>query len=309
MKNYIGLVCALSAYLWWGIIPLFWRQLAHLPSAEIVAHRMVWACIIVVALVVLLGQWRTFIEVFKDKTTLLRLFAASMFVTVNWAIFIWAVNNGNIVETSLGYFINPLISVLFGLIFFGETLRRGQLIALLIAAIGVGFMVLSTGGLPLISLSLAITFALYSVMKKKVSVPATHGLGIETLFPLVPAGVYLLYLNGRDQGAFAADLSTSLMLILGGLFTLIPLLLFASAAKRMSMTALGMTQYLGPVCQLIIAVMIYQEPFDQVKLIAFAFIWAALIVYSLDQLNVQRQRRREKEKVKPKCDLNGSLNT
>lgn len=291
MKNYVGLIYALSAYLWWGLIPVFWRQLDHLPSAEIVAHRMVWACVIVVVMIVVAGQWRAFISVFSDKATLLRLVAASLFVTANWAIFIWAVNHGRIVETSLGYFINPLISVLFGLIFFGETLRRGQIIALLIAAVGVVFMVVFTGGLPLISLSLAITFAFYSVMKKQVSLPATHGLGIETLFTLLPAMAYLLYLNNSGQGAFGADVSTSLMLIFGGLFTLIPLLLFASAAKRMSMTALGMTQYIGPVCQLIIAVMIYKEPFGHIKFIAFAFIWVALVVYSIDQLKAQRQRR------------------
>ena len=294
MKNYLGLICAFSAYLWWGVIPIFWRQLAHVPSAEIVAHRMVWACAIVVVLIVLSRQWRTFISVFRDRETLLRLFAASMFVTANWAIFIWAVNNERIVETSLGYFINPLISVLFGLIFFGESLRRGQTAALLIAACGVGVMVLSTGGLPMVSLSLAITFALYSVMKKKVSLPATHGLGVETLFTLLPAAAYLLYLGELKQGAFAASWSDSVLLILGGLFTLIPLLLFASAAKRMSMTALGMTQYIGPTCQLVIAVMIYREPFGQSTQIAFGFIWLALIVYSLDQLSAQRQRRRER---------------
>ncbi|GAA6137895.1 EamA family transporter RarD [Arenicella sp. 4NH20-0111] len=295
MKNHLGLIYAMSAYLWWGIIPIFWKQLDHIPSMEIVAHRMVWAALIVVALIVSMKEWKAFVAVFKDKVTLLRLCAASLLVMTNWAIFIWAVNNDHIVETSLGYFINPLISVFFGLIFFGETLRKGQSLALLLAAFGVLVMIVATGGVPIVSLSLAITFALYSVMKKKVSLPATHGLAIETLFTLLPAAAYLLFLDVQGTGSFAHDAQSSIMLILGGLFTLIPLLLFAAAAKRVSMTALGMTQYLGPTCQLLIGVLIYNEPFGSTELLAFGFIWFALAIYSVDQLKAQSERRKARK--------------
>ncbi len=291
MKQQLGLIYALSAYLWWGLVPLYWKQLDHIPAAEIVAHRMVWACVIVLALIVLMKQWRQFCAVFRDSKTLWRLMLASILVTANWAIYIWAVNNEHIVETSLGYFINPLITVLFGVLFFGEALRGVKLVALCLAAIGVAVMVIATGGLPLVSLSLAVSFALYSVMKKQVSLPATHGLAVETLFVLLPAAAYLAYLSGQGQSNFDTDISVSVMLILGGLVTLVPLLLFAAAAKKVSMTALGMTQYIGPSCQLIIGVWVYNEPFGQTKLLAFGFIWLALLVYSIDQLNGQRRRR------------------
>ena len=155
-------------------------------------------------------------------------------------------------------------------------------------------MVVATGGLPLISLSFATTFALYSVMKKKVSLPASHGLAFETLLMVIPAMLFILYYvsSGANNFQPSEQPATSFMLILGGLFTLIPLLLFAAAAKRVSLVALGMTQYLGPTCQLLIAVFIYQEPFDQISLIAFSFIWLALIVYTIDQINTRRKQRR-----------------
>lgn len=294
MKNHLGLIYAVSAYLWWGIIPIFWKQLDHIPAMEIVTHRMVWASLIVVALILAMREWAAFISVFRDKATLLRLCAASLLVTANWAIFIWAVNSGHIVETSLGYFINPLISVVLGLLIFGETLRRGQSVALLVAAFGVLVMIVSTGGVPIVSLSLAVTFSLYSVMKKKVSLPATHGLAIETIFTFIPAAAYLFFLDIQRTGTFGHDLTSSVLLMLGGLFTLIPLLLFAAAAKRVSMTALGMTQYLGPTCQLIIAVLIYNEPFGKAELLAFGFIWFALFIYSVDQLKAQSERRKSR---------------
>jgi len=294
MKSNIGLVYAMSAYLWWGIIPIFWKQLDHVPSIEIVAHRVIWGFILVLGFIIVAGQLRVFLQIFKDRLTMVRLFLASTLVTANWGIFIWAVNNDFIVETSLGYFINPLITVLFGLLFFGESLRPAQKLALLIAAGGVVVMVVATGGLPLISLSLATTFALYSVMKKKVSLPASHGLAFETLLMVIPAMLFILYYvsSGANNFQPSEQPATSFMLILGGLFTLIPLLLFAAAAKRVSLVALGMTQYLGPTCQLLIAVFIYQEPFDQINLIAFSFIWLALIVYTIDQINTRRKQRR-----------------
>lgn len=297
MKNHVGIIYAFSAYLWWGLVPLFWKQIDHVPALEIVMHRMVWACLIVFLLIVAMRQWRSFCSVFGDRKMLLRLLLASVLITANWAIYIWAVNNEHIVETSLGYFINPLITVLFGLFFFGEALRKIQVLALLLAAIGVAVMVVATGGVPLISLSLAVSFALYSVIKKKVRLPATHGLAIETMFSLLPAVVYLMYLSSQGRSSFGTDFGVSVMLVLGGFVTLAPLLMFAAAAKKVSMTTLGMTQYIGPSCQLVIGVMVYQEPFGLTKLLAFGFIWLALIVYSADQLYGQRQRRLARARV------------
>ncbi len=297
MKNYLGLIYALSAYLWWGILPIFWKNLDHVPSLEIVTHRVIWACVIVFLIILLMREWSTFIALFKQKRILLQSIAASVLMTINWGVFIWAVTNQRIVETSLGYFINPLATVLFGMLFFGETLSKYQAAALLIAALGVAVMVFANGEVPIISLALAITFASYSVVKKKMSVSASHGLAIETLLMMIPAVIFLIYLESQGQNSFGGDIKTDVMLIMGGLVTLVPLLLFAAAVSKMSMTALGMTQYIGPICQLFIAVLIYNEPFGQERQLAFGLIWLALVVYSVDQLNAQRLRRIERRKA------------
>ena len=290
MKNNLGLFYAIAAYSCWGILPVFWKQLEHIDSVEIVMHRMLWSCVLVTLLIVICRQWRDFVVLFSKPALLLRLFLASVLISINWAVFIWAVNSGHLVETSLGYFMNPLINVGLGVVLFGEVLRRNQLIALLIAAMGVLYLVVSYGSLPWISLILAVSFSLYSAAKKTISLPATHGMAIETMFFLVPASAYLFYLESQASGHFFEGSYNSWLLIFGGLFTLIPLLFFAAAAKRISMTALGMTQYIGPTLQLLIAVLIYNEPFGSQKMIAFGFIWLALVVYTLDQIK-HRQRR------------------
>jgi len=288
-----GLVYALSAYVWWGLVPIFWKQLSHVDSIEIVMHRMVWACVLVTALVVLMGQRRELMALFSQPKILWRLFLASSVISINWGVFIWAVNTGHMVETSMGYFINPLISVAFGVLVFSECLRKGQMFALAIAASAVVYLIVAYGELPWISLVLASTFALYSLAKKTISVPATHGMSVETLFFFVPALVYLSIIQAQGDGSFFDGPSNWWMLILGGLFTLIPLVLFAAAAKRVSMTVLGMSQYIGPTLQLIIGVFLYNEPFGSERAIAFGLIWVALFIYTFDQLKYQRQAKRE----------------
>ena len=300
MKNNLGLIYALAAYTWWGFIPIFWKQLSHIDSVEIVMHRMVWACVLVTLVIVVSRQWRDFKALLLQAKLVFKLFIASVLVSVNWAVFIWAVNTGHLVETSLGYFMNPLISVALGVVIFGEALRRGQLVALSIAAISVIYLVFSYGVFPWIALVLAVTFALYGAVKKSVSVPATHGLAIETMCLLIPAAAYLLYIESRGSGQFLALPTNAWLLVLGGLFTLVPLVLFASAAKRISMTALGMTQYIGPSLQLLIGVFIYGESFGSQKMIAFGLIWLALGIYSMDQLRHQNglRRARKAQKIK-----------
>jgi len=257
MKNNLGLIYALAAYTCWGIIPVFWKQLNHVDSIEIVMHRMVWSCALVTALIIASRQWREFVALFSQTAVLLKLFIASALVSLNWAVFIWAVNTGHLVETSLGYFMNPLISVALGVVMFGEALRSGQIIALAIATSGVVYLVVSHGS-------------------------------------FIPALIYLSYIEFQGTGQFFSSPSNAWMLVLAGLFTLIPLVLFAAAAKRISMTALGMTQYIGPTLQLLIGVLLYREPFGAQKVIAFGLIWLALGVYSVDQLNYQREARRQR---------------
>jgi chloramphenicol-sensitive protein RarD len=295
MKNNLGLIYALAAYAWWGVIPIFWKQLSHVDSIEIVMHRMVWSCVLVSLLIVISRQWKEFKVLFLQPKLLFKLFVASALVSINWAVFIWAVNTGHLVETSLGYFMNPLISVVLGVVLFGESLRRGQVVALSIAALGVIYLVISYGALPWISLVLAISFSLYSAAKKSISVPATHGLAIETMFFFIPASVYLFYIQTQGSGQFFDGPSNGWLLILGGLFTLIPLVLFAAAAKRVSMTALGMTQYIGPTLQLLIGVFLYGESFGSQTMIAFGCMWLALGIYSVDQMRHQNSLRRRRK--------------
>jgi len=289
MQNKLGFVYAFAAYVFWGVIPLFWKQLDHVDSIEIVIHRMLWSCVLVTLLILLSRQWASFKSLLSQPKLMLRLFAAASLISLNWAVFIWAVNNDRLVETSLGYFMNPLISVALGVVLFSEVLRRGQWLALLVAGIGVDLFA-THGSFPWISFVLAITFSLYSAVKKSISVSATHGMAIETLYFFLPALIYLIYIEWQGSGQFFQGPSNSWMLILGGLFTLIPLILFAAAAKRISMTALGMMQYIGPTLQLYCGVMIYGEPFGSHKVIAFGCVWFALLIFSVDQLLFQRRR-------------------
>lgn len=292
MNDNKGLLYAIGAYTWWGVIPIFWKQLDHVGPIEIVMHRMVWSCLMVTGLIAVMGQWAAFKALFRDYKLLLRMAIASLLVSVNWGIFIWAVNEGRIVETSMGYFINPLISVVFGVLFFAERLRFTQVLAIAIAGCGVLYLIFGYGEFPFVALSLAITFALYGVVKKSLSIPATHGLALETLLMFLPAAAYLVYVQVNGAGVFGSAIRTDSLLILAGLFTLVPLVLFASAAKLISMTALGMSQYIGPFLQLLLGVLVYHEPFGSERMIAFGLVWIALVIYSIDQLNHRRKTRR-----------------
>ena len=289
MKLNVGLVLALLAYIFWGIVPIFWKQLDHVTVMQIVSHRMLWSFVLVTLLVIVLGQGRELLATFKDRTTMWRLFFASSFVSINWGVYIWAVNSGHLVETAMGYFINPLINVVFGIFLFQERLRFWQIVAILIAALGVIVMVVAQGKIPWVAFTLAITFTLYSVMKKRVTLPATHGMSIETMYFVLPALAYLVWQQYLGLGSFAnGERLTDALLILGGLFTLIPLTLFAAAAKRVTLITLGMCQYIGPTLQFFIALYLFKEPLGGVRLIAFCCIWLALIIYSCDLIRMQR---------------------
>lgn len=290
MKQHQGLIYAICAYTFWGLVPIFWKEIDQIGSFEIIGHRMVWSCFIALSLIVLLGQWREFVALFSQGRVLLRSAIAACFIVSNWFVFIWAVTNEHMVQISLGYFINPLISVILGVLLFGDKFRRGQLIPLSIMLIGVLYLVVRQGELPWIALFLAFTFAFYSAIKKTVKLPAVQGMAIETGAFLLPAFGYLVFIGYQGQGAFGAELNVSTLLSMAGFFTIVPLLLFAAAAKRSSMTVLGMTQYIGPSLQLLIGVFIYKETFGQSELIAFCCIWFALALYSVDQIKHQKNK-------------------
>ena len=290
MKN-IGIVYALMAYLIWGVVPIFWRMIDHVPSVEIVAHRILWSSIMVLLMVVLLSQWSDFKALFKQKPILFRLLIASILVSTNWGIYIWAVNTGHIVESSMGYFINPLFNVVLGVLIFKERLRKNQILAIGLAAIGVLYLILIHGEVPYIALSLALTFGCYGALKKSIAVPAIQSMAVETSLLIIPAIGYLIYLSSQNQFSFGVDHQSDIFLVLAGAVTLAPLILFSAAAQKISMTALGMTQYLGPTLQLIIGVWVFNEPFGSERQISFGLIWLGLFFYTADQLHHRRRRR------------------
>jgi len=290
-KN-LGLATALLAYVLWGLAPIYWKQISHIDSMQVVAHRMVWSFVFSVIIVVILSQWSEFLQLMRDQKLCRSLFYGAVLMSINWAIFIWAVNANHMVEVSMGYFINPLFTVLLGVIFFKERLRPMQIFALLVVVAGVSYLVFKHGYLPWIALTLAITFALYGVVKKSVTIPATISMAIEMGFFVVPALMFLLYGEFQQAGTsgFGVNTADNLWLIFCGLLTLTPLILFASAAKVISLTALGMSQYIGPTLHLCTAIFLYQEPFDQTQFVSFSLIWLALIIYSADQLNHRRRQ-------------------
>lgn len=282
MKN-IGLFYALLAYFLWGLFPIFWIQLSQVDSLQVVMHRMVWSCLLAVAFIVFTRQWRECLAIIKQKNTFVRLFLSSLLISVNWATFIWATQNGKITEASMGYFIAPLLSLFLGVLLFKERVSKAQLLSVVLVAVAVLYLVFVYGQPPYLALILAASFSCYGAIKKSITIPAIQGMGIETAFMLIPASVYLVYIEVEGTGVFGHHAYTDSLLVLGGVFTLTPLLLFSAAAKKLSLTTLGMTQFLGPSIQLVVAVFLYDEPFSVEQIISFGLIWCALVIYSYDQ--------------------------
>lgn len=278
-----GVGYALGAYVIWGLLTIFWKQLAHVPALQLICHRIVWSCVLLTGYVAATGQAK---KLFADAKSfkVLRIYAAAaIFVTTNWLIFVWSVNNGYVVESSLGYFINPLVSVLIGVIFLRERLRRGQWIAVALAGIGVVVVGFAYGAMPWIALALAFSFAFYGVIKKHASLSSIQGLTLETMIIFLPALGYLLYVESQHSGALLhTDTRTNLMLIATGIITIVPLLMFSTAARRIPLSVVGILQYIAPTIQFLIGIFMYHETVTQPQLIGFALVWAALGIFALD---------------------------
>ncbi len=290
--NRIGLAAALAAYGMWGVLPLYWKALQVIPSWEIICHRIVWSLVLTFILLVLQRRHTALLKALTTPRTLLTTLATSTLLGSNWLVYIWAVNNGNIVESSLGYFINPLIAVLFGVIFLQERLRPGQWIALGVALAGVLYLTFSYGRFPWIGLTLAITFALYSLLRKTAALHSLEGLFCEIAILSIPAGLTLIYLTQQGASGFLSNGPTTTSLLIGtGVITSVPLLLFVFAAQRISMTAIGLLQYLAPTIQFLIGLLIFAEPFPATKLIGFAIIWTALILFTAENIFFNLRRR------------------
>ncbi|HWR09905.1 EamA family transporter RarD [Sporomusa sp.] len=290
-EQLIGVLSAAGAYLLWGVLPVYWKQLAHVPAYEILAHRIIWSCIFMFAILTATRSLRSFInetiDIARNPKKRFGLLIASLLISVNWLIYIWAVNENRVVETSLGYYINPLVNVLLGIIVLKEGLSLWQSVSFGLAAVGVGAMAISYGTIPWVSLSLAMSFSFYGMCKKILGIGAITATTLETLIVTPVALLYLLYLAGQGGGAFnLTSLPTAGLLMGAGVVTAIPLLLFANGANRLSLSLLGFIQYMSPTIALALGVLLYHEPFTSVHLVAFSLIWLALAVFSLAKTNL-----------------------
>jgi chloramphenicol-sensitive protein RarD len=279
----------------WGFFPLYWRLLKPAAPLEILAHRIVWSALFVTLLLLAMRNWCFLRPLARRPRTLAGIATAGVVIAVNWGLYIYGVNSDHVVETSLGYFINPLVTVLFGVVVLRERLRAAQWIALAVGAVAVAVLTVDYGRLPWIALSLAVSFALYSLMKKSLALPAVEGLFVESLTLAGPAVVYLGWLAAHHTST-ATHLSAIRMtvLVLSGGVTAIPLLLFAGAANRIPLSALGLLQYLTPTLQLGCGVLIFHEPMPPAQLAGFALVWAALVVFTWDGIRNGRQLSRER---------------
>ena len=284
-----GVLFGLAAYSIWGLFPLYFPLLRPSGGLEIVAHRVLWSLLFIALLLTVVRRWSHVRALLTDRRRLLVLAGAAVLIAVNWLVFVYGVNSGHVVETSLGYFINPLMSVLLGVVVFGERLRSLQWVAVGIAAVAVAVLTVDYGRPPWIALSLALTFALYGLMKKIVRVEAAPGLFVETLLVAVPAIVVLALLHADGTARFAdAGAGHAALLVGSGIATAIPLLLFAAAARRIPLSTIGLLQYLTPLMQLAIGVFVYDEPMPPARLAGFAIVWVALAVFTADMLRHAR---------------------
>lgn len=288
-----GMLYAIGAYSLWGLFPLYWKALQHVPALEILSHRMTWSLGFVLLLLILRRRWDWLKTAVHTPRTILLFVASAMLLSVNWFVYIWGVNAGFIVETSLGYFINPLVSVLMGVFFLGEQLRRGQWLAIGLAALGVLYLTLRYGALPWIALTLATSFALYGLIRKTAPLGSLEGLSLETALMFFPALGYLVYLEVTGTAAFGhVDSLTTVLLGFAGVATAVPLLLFAAGARLIKLATIGILQYIAPTLQFLIGVLIYHEAFTMDRLMGFSLIWLALVIYSGENIWFNRRHPR-----------------
>ena len=280
-----GIFYALGAYFIWGIAPAYFKLVKEVPPTEIMTHRVIWSALFMLGLITLSRSWRQVRSVLAQPKKVLLLALTALTIGGNWLLFIWAVNNQHMLEASLGYFINPLINVVFGMLFLRERFRRLQWLAVLLAATGVLVQLWQFGSLPIIGLGLALSFALYGLVRKKIQVDAQSGMLIETawLFPL--AAIYLFgFADSATSHLSANPLSLNLKLIAAGIITTIPLMLFAAACARLRLSTVGFFQYRGPTLMFLLAVLFYGESLTPDKMVTFGFIWLALAIFILDAL-------------------------
>ncbi len=286
----VGVAYGLGAYLAWGFVAIYFKAVAQVPSLEVLAHRIVWSVVLLLFLLRLRGHLRQTLSVFRDRRIMIPLIGTTLLIAVNWFTFIWAVANDRVLEAGLGYFTNPLVNVLLGFVFLRERLRPWQAVSVGLAVIGVGLRTYYLGSLPAIALILAFSFGFYGLMRKTARVEAIVGLTVETLLLLPFALGYLVYLFVTDHIFFGThSWSTTVLLMMSGVITSVPLLWFTNAARRVRLATLGFMQYLAPSLQCLLAVLAFGEVFARTQWITFGFIWTALAIYSIDAYRAMRR--------------------
>jgi len=287
-----GIWYGIGAYVTWGLFPIYWKWLHHVPAVQLISHRVLWSFLMLFVFILVSRQWKVF-RTAALKPRVLRIYlVAAVLIGINWLVYIWAVNAGFIVEASLGYYINPLLNVLMGVLFLRERLRPLQWVPLGLAAVGVLYLTFAYGSLPWIALTLAFSFGAYGLVKKTAPLGSLYGLTLETGLLFLPALLYLLYSDTTGQGAFLHTGAISDVLLVGaGLMTTIPLLMFASAARRIPLSLVGILQYIAPTLQFLLGVLVYGEPFTHTQFIGFGIVWVALILFGIEGFLASRAER------------------
>ena len=283
-----GLPFALGAYLTWGFVPVYFKLLSHVPPVEIVAQRVFWSIPLLMVIMYFRRQLGEFADIFRHKAHLRNLFASATFIAINWLIYIWAISNNHILAASLGYYLNPLVNVLLGRMFLGERLRPMQLVAVAVAAVGVAILIGDALDTLWISVSLACSFGVYGLIRKITPVGSVPGLAVETSLLAPLAIVAAIWFASNGTGGFGSDPETTGLLILAGAVTAIPLLLFATAARRMSYTSLGFVQYIAPSIAFLLGIFVYGEPLSSTKLACFVLIWISIAIFCVDAIRNYR---------------------
>jgi chloramphenicol-sensitive protein RarD len=287
-----GYLYGLAAYLMWGVFPLYFKLLQPSSPLEILAHRVIWSVLFVSVLLAAMRNWRFLPRLVRDRRLLVGVVLAAVLIGVNWATYIYGVNSARVVETALGYFITPLVVVVFGMTVFGERLRLLQWAAVATGAVAVVVLTVDYGRLPWIALILAASFGTYSLIKKRLALPPAEGLFVESLVLAVPGLIYLGWLNATGGAHFGhVSVTHTVLMVLSGLATAVPLLLFAGAANRVPMVGLGILQYVAPILQLGFGVLLFHEPMPPARLAGFALVWLALVIFTVDGVRGARAGR------------------
>ncbi len=293
MKNK-GVILAGGAYVLWGLLPVYWKQLHTVPALQTLSHRIVWALVFTCILLTVRRDWAWLKPALRSRKTVLAFLASTIFLSINWLTYIWAVNANYVVESSLGYFITPLLNVALGVLLYKERMRGGQWVAIVLAGAGVLYLAIVYGHFPWIGLTLAVSFALYGVLRKQAPLPSLQGLTLETMFAALPALLYLALMQVSGEAAFLNDGSLITILLIGaGAITAVPLIMFAAGVRLIPLTTLGILQFISPTIQFLLGVLVYNEPFNGQRLLGFSLVWLALIVFTVENILTRRRAIRE----------------